>query len=605
MAPATGRLPILRVLAYAALFYGSFVHNLLCIPEAEESCAGEFRSRYLGYDSGLVMNRIAHGPAGAVGLSTWDERSGLESSYRSQYGLQGELLAKVPRGEMSVPQFAVVAANVFGGLTAVMLALFFASLVSRLGSTAADVSAILTACVPILLPFAPSLYWAPFLMFAPFLAAWMLTPWASQTRRRFIMLLGAIAGLVCVKCLCGYEYVTTVILAPVAALTYHAAVACEGIRQWLGRSAAIWAAGVVGFCVAFALHARQIEQETGEDGVAVIMQRAAHRTGAEDSLKEVGYIVLAPDPMFLPEKVRGSVRYFANYFWLPATASPQTWGSGRFALSLGIVLLAGTGLGIAGLTIRRRLPREAVALIPAAAVGLAAALSWQVLAVNHMMVHAHLNMIVFCCPFLLFVFAGIGFAVQQALARVSPCARLTAALPLLAVVLVIGMNWLILDRRATASTQEARSAAEQVEAVLRGERPAGSASATLFGRSRRLPASPWGTLNGAENDERLLREAQGTGQLCRFINFVVNSEKRADARPAARVVVIREGYAIPARVEYRRLTTIERAMSGMSSWTGIFVVFEEKPGDPPARIFVATGPAQESVTEITIPPDLP
>src|SRR6185312_16939132 len=58
----TRRAVFIRFVGYAALLYASFAHNVLCIPDSVESSGEGFRIRYMGYDSALVMNRMAHGP---------------------------------------------------------------------------------------------------------------------------------------------------------------------------------------------------------------------------------------------------------------------------------------------------------------------------------------------------------------------------------------------------------------------------------------------------------------------------------------------------------------------------------------------------------------
>src|SRR6185437_12686548 len=105
-----------RFLGYAALFYASFAHNVLCIPDAVESSGAGFRIRHIGYDSALVMNRMAHGPGGTAGLSIWDEAAGTEQPYLSQYGLQGEVAARLRPSDCSVPEAAGALACVWAGI---------------------------------------------------------------------------------------------------------------------------------------------------------------------------------------------------------------------------------------------------------------------------------------------------------------------------------------------------------------------------------------------------------------------------------------------------------------------------------------------------------
>ncbi|MBN9517630.1 hypothetical protein J0H58_03780 [bacterium] len=571
------------VAAYTLLLYASFTHNVLCVPEAVGECAGTFRSAYLGYDSALVLNRLADGPGGPGGLpalTAWDAAAGVERPYRSQYGLQGEVLSVACRATGADPfRFAVAAAGVGAGLFALGLALVFASLGPRVGWPAAHVGVVLTAAVPVYLPFAPSLYWVPVALLAPFLAAWFLIPWAGRRLGRWAVVGVLVGVLVGMKCLCGYEYVTTVILAPVAALAYHATVRRAGLWRAAVAAAGLWAAGVAGFAGAVAVHAAQIERDTGTPGLGVIRERAVLRAGVTDARAEVKYLFLAPDPECVPEAVRYPVRCFLNYFWLPAVASPQTWGGARFAVSLGAVTLAAAGLGAVALAARRRLPPEVVALVPAGAVGFAGAVSWQALAVNHMTAHVHLNLIVFTVPFLPLAFAGVGVAVQALAAR---CRVGRPALGWAvggAVVLAVGVNVVVLNRRAAAEAEADAEAVAAVGGMLRGDRSAGPPAGWLPGPAERLAAPPRGSLLGAELDPRLTPAARGAGG------------------PAVRVVAVRDGAVVAARTDAVRLTTVERTIGGAASWTSVTLVVEGA-GSPP-RLFAVTGPAAASVTEVT------
>ncbi|HEY2910844.1 MAG TPA: hypothetical protein VGI99_11395 [Gemmataceae bacterium] len=586
-----------RFLAYAVLLYASFAHNVLCIPDSVESSGDGFRGRYIGYDSALVMNRMAHGPDGPIGLTIWNEAAGNELPYLSQYGLQGEMAARLQPDGWSVPEATAALACLSAALTALGLAAFFASLIGRLGIFATDFAIIMTAAMPCMLPLAPSLYWAPFLLFAPFLAVWFGYPWASCRVGRFALLLLVEASLIGVKCLCGYEHVTTAILAPIAALTYHIAVRGERSLNWLPKSAAIGIAGILGFALALAIHSLQIEQTTGQTGLSTIVQRAEHRTSANAGA-ELQYHLLAPEPSFLPEKLRLPVRAFANYFWLPAVATPRTWGPLSGTVSLGGICLMAIALAALGWSLRRRLPREVLALIPAAAVGFVAALSWQILAINHMVVHVHINLVVFAVSFLPCAFAGLGFALQRAAEWLGAQRALGVLLPC-CVIAVVASNAVIVHWRAMERELADRRAAEAVEAMIRGDRLAGPPTVWKVNFSRRVPALPWGLPDGAESDPRLSPAARGHGQPAWLINIVAPTFGRTDAGPTVRIVAVRHGRAIPVQTAYRRLILVERVLAGKSSWNQATLAFTE--GDQMPRLFLAAGANAESVTEVLWP----
>ena len=225
------------------------------------------------------------------------------------------------------------------------------------------------------------------------------------------------------------------------------------------------------------------------------------------------------------------------------------------------------------------------------------AVSWQALALNHMAVHAHLNSIVFCVPFLPFAFAGVGYAFQQMAMRCGVAKLITALVGPL-VVLVIGGNAMILSQRAVTMEQEDRRAIEGVEAVLRGEPPTGPAVPYMPGRPVRFRATPHGSLVGAESDPRLAPWARGSGRPCWFVPVSASAEKLKGGEPAVRVVAVQHGKVVSARVEYVRFNVIERSVNNATSWTGAIVAVEGESDDPPPRLFFVAGPNGQSVTEV-------
>src|SRR5262249_56654974 len=93
-----------------------------------------------------------------------------------------------------------------------------------------------------------------------------------------LALLAGVGLLVALKALAGYEYITTVILAPVAAAWFHQHRAGEPLRKRLAFAAGLVSVGLAGFAAALVLHVAQVRAVLNEDGVAVIRERAVTRT---------------------------------------------------------------------------------------------------------------------------------------------------------------------------------------------------------------------------------------------------------------------------------------------------------------------------------------
>ena len=579
----------IRLAAYTAVLYAGLVHNALCAPEDVLTTRGEFRPGHQTPDCSLVVNRLRLDGAGPWDPLSWWDWGAKPVPYRSQFGFQGVVLAGLCRATDSDPErFAAAAGRAFGLATAAVLAAFFAAVAVRVGPLAGHVGVLLTACCPPLLYFAPSVYWSLPLVLGPFVFAWLAYPWAIRSTGRFIAFLTGLVALVCLKGLCGYEYITTVILAPAAAAVYHRAAVGDGLRRWLRPAAVAVAAGLVGFAAAVALHAAQLTALTGENGFAVIRDRAALRTGVpgDGERAALGYPLYVPELAFLPERVRLPVRCFVNYFYLPAVGSPQTWGSARFTLSLAAVLAAGA-LALAGLWRLRARVLHAAALAPAAVAGLVAALSWQVLAVNHMCYHGHMNSVVFCVPLLPLVFAGLGAVAQLAADRTGR-GRLVSAAVVLAAVTAVSANAAVVSVRSAAREADRVRAVERVRAVLRGEEAAvglaGYGPAPLV---TPLPADPPYLPHGAMFMACYRPTVPADRTPVGATGWVLLPRESSGVAPLV-VVAVRRGEVVESAAGYFRCSGTERVFGHQAAVVGYQVAIP--PGESPRLFAVPTRP---------------
>jgi hypothetical protein len=393
---------------YSALLFASWYFNALGLPEVDHTavwtrCAP--RTGYVGPDSSLVITRLARtdGPTLHPLFIQTVWRS--HEPYRSQFGLTGVVLAPIRNVTGADP---ACFASVFALLTAAVVAGVFAAAHRQLGPPTGDVACALAVLAPVFLPFAASLYWAMFLMLLPFALVWWLYP-RAHTRPRRAGGLAAVGAAVMLKSLCGYEFITAVILGPLAAAWFHQHRGAEPLRRRAGFAAGLIAAGVIGFAAAMALHVAQARAVLGEDGIAAIRDRAVRRTAGsvEPHETRAGISAGAAD-------LATAARCFLGYFGHRAISPPAGVRALRRDVPLAAVAIAAGAFAVAAVVGRRRLPRDAGALAGAVALALAASVSWPVLAVNHMCTHPQLDGLVYAVPFLPVAFLVAGYAVRLA-----------------------------------------------------------------------------------------------------------------------------------------------------------------------------------------------
>lgn len=298
-----------------------------------------------------------------------------DAPYLSQYGLQGHFFSWMQRltggDELAVlrrgRRLCALAA-------ALVLALFLLALRRDLGAPAAHGVGIALLASDWLVFFGPNVYWATALLFAPM--AFSFWAYGAWPRARF---LAAIGFLVALKSLCGYEYVSSVILGAAPAVLWHElrrpAGAC--LRS-LKAVFAIGLAGSAGFALALGLHLAQAGAYFGSpsQGIDAVQKRAVSRVVGTQQEGQ-GYTASPAGLALLPR----SAHYLGVHALSVAEHGP----------SIGEVLLAAlVALALVG----RRDPALGLRLAGALGAGAVASLSWWLLARPHMYEHPHINAIV-------------------------------------------------------------------------------------------------------------------------------------------------------------------------------------------------------------------
>lgn len=138
------------------------------------------------------------------------------SPYLSQYGLQGILYSKLNKlYDLNLKTLNSITTFLFC-LVIVFLALIFRKIIS---TDFAVIFILTTIFSPWLISFAKNLYWVSFTWFLPALFSGLF--YLSKERKQKIYLIFFIYLSFVIKCLCGYEYISSIILLSVSIYIYE------------------------------------------------------------------------------------------------------------------------------------------------------------------------------------------------------------------------------------------------------------------------------------------------------------------------------------------------------------------------------------------------
>lgn len=573
----------IRFVAYMALLFASWNHNLLGLPDGMFWSRAELRVGYLGSESHLVISRLAHPDIHPLYPLTGQTAEGGFVPYPSQVGLTGIALSAA-RNITGAPseRFVEIAGAIYALLTAAMVAGVLATAHRWLGPPTGDVACAVLASVPIFLLFAPSLYWVTWALLAPFTLVWCAYPWANTPRRR-AGLVAAVAVAVLVKSLCGYEYITTVILAPVAAAWFHQHRTAEPLFLRARFSCVLVGAGLLGFALAMGLHVAQQEVILGQDGIAVIRSRAVARTaGNPEAESHLGAGALSEGRGYLPF----AVGCFLDYFEQRAVSVAGGFGRVRKDIPLLAVAGFGTTFAVASWAFRRRWRLEGVALGGAVIVGLGASISWQVLAVNHMCVHRHLNLIVYCVPFLPLVALAAGYSL-----RLVGGQRLGPVI-LGGVAVTMAMNVVTDQGRRSAEGADQAAAEAIVANRLTGQVPSpGDGLGGSVDQVQTEASVHPSLLNDYGQLDPITGNPTDPGAL--VISGWALGDARPSTRPTTRIVVAVGGAVVRCESLRFRRPDVERLLGRPAPGTGYVVVVPSTALRPGERIRVFVVPTAE------------
>jgi len=311
-------------------------------------------------------------------------------AYSSQFGLQGLAVKAYSSVSPFKPDTDLV---LLRGTAAVALAVVMVWIVISLSAFGRTAAVLFGACLflsPWLTAFARNLYWVTALWFLPLAvsahycarvvngrtgvvqAAVQATPWLFLA--------------VTIKSLCGYEYLTAILLSAAIPWAMAATRLAPDTRSMAAAAAFTSTSMVAGFVAAVCIHA-------AHSGLDVILERAAQRTYGAGS-----------DPIRLLDAFGVIAIYLKSPLHMAGLTAMAPMSVGGLLAAGALVWTSAGG--------KRRSDLDAWAV--AAALGIVSSLSWHVAAQNHSTVHTHLNHVLWWLSALPFIVGLAGACIATA-----------------------------------------------------------------------------------------------------------------------------------------------------------------------------------------------
>jgi hypothetical protein len=334
------------------------------------------------------------------------------NEYSSQLGLQGIVFSTLDK---SLNKLNIIAIkdriNIYHAIASSLLALVLASVVvlfyleiGGLASVLLLLSLILSQWIVVM---GKNLYWVEALMFIPFLAMFAMHKSEELKSRINLKLLYLLAfSTIMLRCLNGYEYVSTILIAMISPIVYFAVKNNWNNLKTIKRIMFTGLAGVFGFLVALLLHIWQLQISTHSFSRAweIILSRIIVRThGNPDQFsEEYRHSLEASNFEVIHTYLNGTAidlhtlfgfKYFQlisyeDLIWVFLIASILTFTKFKYITENYHKLLA---------------------LTVTTWITFFAPISWFVLAKGHSYIHTHINYILWHLPFTIFGFALVGF----------------------------------------------------------------------------------------------------------------------------------------------------------------------------------------------------
>lgn len=235
---------------------------------------------YVQYDSDEILNNRTGGTLELVRVCDANGNmllSSIRGNYMAQYGLHGKVFAKIGTF-LPILEVKSILRLLCSAAMAVVAVGICVLLYKKYDLLMAGVFFAVFLLSPWIVGFAPNIYWIEALLFFPMLVGlWC----AIGIEKRWVRVLSYIAvfGGILIKCLCGYEYITVVMMSSIVFLltdTVTAFIQKADRKKKILLIRTIFFIGVcalLGFATALCIHARVRGNGNVAEGLSLIYEQ--------------------------------------------------------------------------------------------------------------------------------------------------------------------------------------------------------------------------------------------------------------------------------------------------------------------------------------------
>ncbi|MGQ0286878.1 hypothetical protein ACT2CV_06710 [Pasteurellaceae bacterium 22721_9_1] len=331
--------------------------------------------------------------------------NGKYGVYSSSFGLQGIFYSLLDQTQQKLgvesPELRLFYNKLFTSILSALLfsiiALFFYQYFGIISSLTYLVTMIFSGW---LIVFANNLYWMLFLIYLPCIVTAYFSVREDKTGKwNTYTVCGFTFLAVFIKCLAGYEYISTILITMLIPLVFFSIKNSLRLNEFISRSLKISFAGVIGFLFALAIHFTQLMYYSGgfKNAKAVLMSIILKRTHGN------------PDDFTYNATLAYSLKTDLFSVLVLYIKKQLVFGVSAGSIILGVLIIS-----LLNVVLMRTHPlkKNNYAFLASLWLSLLAPLSWYILAKGHSHIHHHINYLLWYVPFLLLVSAYIGYSFQ-------------------------------------------------------------------------------------------------------------------------------------------------------------------------------------------------
>lgn len=335
------------------------------------------------------------------------------ATYEPQIGLQGIILSLLDRITPENQDTFWPLQHYVALFNAAVISLLLVWIASEFGIIATLIALIGLILSPWLIVFGKSSYWVIGTFFLPFLATAYHLKRHHPKNPRLIIFTASLFVAFFAKFACGYEFITTIVLAAWSCVIYYAYRDRWHLRHFIKITLLLGFTSIAAFVATFIINMLQnmlLHEGDWRSGINSIIWHAAVRMGVDTP-----GIPVNPDFLIGRDASRWFVieQYLRGYINGPRISETLALWPPTFLSAIAILAIITAFKAFNLIKSKSDRDRIMTAAILASWAGLIAPLSWFILAKQHAFIHTHVNYILFYVPFLTLLLALIGRCVAN------------------------------------------------------------------------------------------------------------------------------------------------------------------------------------------------